>query len=96
LVMLAKSFMDARRQGGYKEWASAISKGGVLSGLVLTTSAVVSGPVWVGLVCGILLAILVEQIGEGEKASKLIEEIIANFKKAVSTGMRESRFSVSH
>ena len=41
--------------------ALAFAKGGALSGIVLTSSAVIAGPAWIGVVCGIVLALAAQR-----------------------------------
>ena len=64
VVMLARSFTKARRTGSYTSWAKALANGGVMSALVLICSSIVAGPVWVGLVVGILVATIANAKGD--------------------------------
>ena len=58
---LAKSFMDARRTGQYGEFVEGLAKGGVGTGMLLATSAIVPGPHVVGIVAGVCTTILVRK-----------------------------------
>jgi hypothetical protein len=54
-------------------WAKAFASGGGLSGLVITSSLVIGGPVWVGVVAGIVASSLLKSQLDRDKFGKIIE-----------------------
>jgi len=62
LASLVKSFSDARRDGNYTEFIEGLTKGGALTGVVIGTSSVVGGPVYVGLLAGICTGIVANKV----------------------------------
>jgi hypothetical protein len=61
LVMLAKAFVEAKNKDEYQQAALGLLKGGLTSGLVLSTGALVGGPVWIGLVAGLCVGAYVQR-----------------------------------
>lgn len=64
LVAAARSFHISRlRHKQSAAIAAAFVEGGFLTGVVVVSGAVISGPVWIGMVAGLLLAILARKAG---------------------------------
>lgn len=61
LVSLAKSFTDARRSNNYSEFVNGLVKGGVGSGVIIGTSAIIGGPVWIGVVSGMCVGVCAQK-----------------------------------
>ncbi|MHA3980703.1 DUF413 domain-containing protein [Halovulum sp. GXIMD14794] len=76
LVCAARAFHQQRKKPqGLRQLAADVASGGALSGVVLATSAVVAGPVWVGMVAGILAAMLLQKAGKSIDAAALMAAI---------------------
>jgi len=85
VVCAARAFHHQRhKHEGVKEWAKSVASGGALSGLVLATSSVVAGPVWVGVVAGILAVIVLKRAGDSAEALRLV----GIFRKTLMNGPR--------
>jgi hypothetical protein len=69
VVALARSFHEARYRKQYGSLASGITKGGAGTGVFLGAISIVSGPAWIGIVVGIVSAVLAQKAYEkGETA----------------------------
>jgi len=76
LVCAARAFHHQRKKpDGLRQWAAGVASGGALSGVVLATSAVVAGPVWVGMVAGILAVMTLKRAGRSVDAAALMAAI---------------------
>jgi len=76
LVCAARAFHHQRKKpDGLRQWAAGVASGGALSGVVLATSAVVAGPVWVGMVAGILAVMTLQRAGKTVDAAALMAVI---------------------
>ncbi|NNU80403.1 macrodomain Ori organization protein MaoP [Halovulum dunhuangense] len=64
IVGAARAMQNKNGEGrNAKRFITAFSEGGLLSGIVVTSSAVIGGPVWIGMVAGILVVMLAKQAG---------------------------------
>ena len=61
LATAAKAFWHPDRNGDYGEIMDGLTKGGIGTGLFLATSALVSGPVWVGIISGLCVGAVVHR-----------------------------------
>jgi len=61
IATAAKAFRQSRDKDEREEAAEGLAKGGVGTGVILATAAVVPGPVWVGLVAGLCVGVVVNQ-----------------------------------
>lgn len=57
LATLAKAFMHAKGKEDYVDALEGLAKGGLGTGAFLATSAAVGGPVWIGMVTGLCVAV---------------------------------------
>lgn len=84
LACLAKSFMDAKHQGtDYKHFVNGLAKGGVGSGLILGTSAVVGGPALVGLIAGMCVGVAAYKTLDTVEVSEISKFLVAFVKEHV-------------
>ena len=83
IVMMARAYVMARKNGGRRAWAEAVVRGGLLSGLVLTTGALVAGPAWVGIVAGAALAMSVEKVSGRSNFSEIAVTVVEAFRRIV-------------
>lgn len=60
LAALAKSYSDAKQKGDFSEFLAGLIKGGIGTGIVLATAAVIGGPAWIGLVAGTCIGAVVQ------------------------------------
>jgi uncharacterized protein YifE (UPF0438 family) len=67
LTVLVASALDFQRnregQINTKEMAMSFVRGGALSGIVMLSSLAIGGPVFVGIICGIILAVMAKEHG---------------------------------
>ena len=56
VAILSKAFIKARHQDNYLKIVDGLAKGGVGTGALLATSALIAGPVWVGMLTGLCVA----------------------------------------
>ncbi|MXU64864.1 hypothetical protein GSH16_05365 [Rhodobacteraceae bacterium KN286] len=63
LVSAAQAYQKSRDAGALTDSMRGVAKGGVLSGIVIATSATVSGPILVGTIAGIVLALMARCAG---------------------------------
>ena len=61
LATAAKAFWHPDRDGDYGEVMDGLTKGGIGTGLFLATSALVPGPVWVGIISGLCVGAVVHR-----------------------------------
>ena len=61
LVTTARAFMRSRDKGDYKEAVAGLAKGGFGTGIFLATSALVSGPAWIGILTGLCIGAVVNR-----------------------------------
>lgn len=85
LVSLAKSFADARRKNKYSDFVNGLTKGGVGTGMFIATATVIGGPVWVGVVSGMCVAVCVH------KAMDKVEviEIVKFVQTTITNGLQK-------
>lgn len=83
LVTLAKSFIDARQEGNYKEFIEGLAQGGVGTGAFLATAAVVGGPVWVGLLVGMCAGVVVHKYMDAIEINQINDFIEKSMKKTI-------------
>lgn len=79
LVMLARSFSQSQGQMTDGEWQRRVAEGAAMSGIVFASSTLIGGPVWVGLIVGMLLAALLRRQGcdvSGQDVGEMIEKIL--------------------
>lgn len=87
LATAAKAFNHTRKKGGYKEAVQGLAKGGFGTGIFLATSALIPGPVWVGLLTGLCVGAVVNRA-----ASKVEISDISNFvKQTVQANLPSAR-----
>ncbi len=72
LVVLARSYTDARGSQSRLDWIEAIAHGGILSCIVLVSSAAIAGPAWIGLATGVVLAMVLSDHGRVVPVSELV------------------------
>jgi hypothetical protein len=60
LACFARAFQTARSTGARSALAVGVVKGGAGSAVLIAASAIVGGPVWVGILAGILASILIQ------------------------------------
>lgn len=70
VVALAKGFAVSGKLDS--TGAASVAEGGLLSGLVMATSAIIAGPVWVGMVGGILLAMFARKLGREVETAEVL------------------------
>jgi len=58
VVVLARAYMKARGKGDYMDIVDGLAKGGIGTGMFLGASAVVGGPVWIGMLSGLCVAMV--------------------------------------
>lgn len=76
LVCLARAYHHNRHSGdSMASVAKSVASGGALSGLVLATSAAITGPVWVGMVASIVVAIAAQKAGKKVDPGKFLAKI---------------------
>ncbi len=74
VVGAARVFHQNRRGGeGAGSFARAFTEGGAISGVVVTTGALVGGPVWIGMVAGIVLAMMLRRARHRVDPARLAE-----------------------
>ena len=61
LSTTAKAFRHSRDKSDYKEVVDGLAKGGFGTGMILATSALVTGPVWVGILTGLCVGAVVNR-----------------------------------
>lgn len=79
LVMLARSFTQSRGMMKDGEWQKRVAEGAAMSGIVFASSSLIGGPVWIGLIVGLLLAALLRRQGSnvsGGDVGQMIERVL--------------------
>ena len=61
-VMLAKAFHDAKSKDQYAEAAIGMSKGGVVTGVVMAVGSLVGGPGWIGLMVALCAGVITSKV----------------------------------
>lgn len=89
LVTLSKSVMEAKRQGGVTDVVNGLTRGGVGTGVFLATSAVVGGPAWIGLLCGMCVASVAQRATEDFDVSEAAAFISTTVRDATGAAPRE-------
>lgn len=90
LVTFSKSVMEANKQGGVSSVISGLTRGGVGTGAFLATSAVVGGPVWIGLLSGMCVASVAQRATDHFDVSEATAFISTTIRNAVGpTGNEE-------
>jgi hypothetical protein len=84
VVALARSFHEARYLKQYGSFTSGILKGGIGTGVFLGAISLVSGPAWIGIMVGIVSAVL------AQKAFEKGEMSVSAFKSSHGSGQRLS------
>jgi len=79
VVALAKAFVASGKVG--TEGVAEVAEGGLLSGLVLATSATLAGPVWIGMVAGILLAMFARKLGREVDAMAVVGRVLGQLQQ---------------
>lgn len=83
IVALARSFQEARYKKEYGSLGRGVLKGGVGTGAFLGAASLVSGPAWIGLMVGIVSAVLAHK--GYEKSEKVFHDVkwsqVAKFTK---------------
>ena len=83
LATAAKAFRRSRDEGNYKEAVDGLAKGGFGTGIFLATSAVVSGPAWIGILTGLCVGAVVNRA-----SSKVhVSEVSDFLKRAVQANL---------
>jgi len=75
LVMAARAYHLTKGSGDQSKWAFALAKGGFLSGLLFSVSAVIGGPAWVGLLAGICVMMLAKRADSPVPAKAVVKFI---------------------
>ena len=83
LAALAKSFTDARREGNYTEFVEGLAKGGVVTGAVIAATAVVGGPVYVGLLAGICTGVVANKVMDNVDGAAIRDFVVVNLKSVM-------------
>lgn len=79
LVMLARSFTQSHGMMKDGEWQTRVAEGAAMSGIVFASSTLIGGPVWIGLIVGMLLAALLRRHGgdvSGEEVGHVVERVL--------------------
>jgi hypothetical protein len=88
VVIVLAAALDFHRHGRpdadqLKELATAFIRGGALSGIVMGTSVAIGGPLWVGLVVGIVLAILARKHAQEIDFQEIAKRIAKQLQNAL-------------
>ena len=88
VVIVLAAALDFHRNGRpdadqLKELATAFIRGGALSGIVMGTSVAIGGPLWVGLVVGIVLAILARKHAQEIDFQEIAKRIAKQLQNAL-------------
>ncbi len=84
LVTLAKAFVDARQEGGYRKVVVGFSKRGVGTGAILATAVAIPGPGWVGIVAGMCVGSVVRKTMNTVEVSQIASFMETSLRKAVA------------
>ncbi len=90
IVIVIAAALDFHRNGrskdeGAKEVRNALIRGGIMSGIVLGTSATIGGPIWVGLLLGIILSILAKKYGQEVDFEQVAKHAVDKIRKSLTT-----------
>lgn len=78
LVTLAKAYVDAEAKQKSKV-AEGTSKGAIFSSIVLGVSAIIGGPIWLGLILGIVIAFVVRKKLSDTELLNGLKEFLGHF-----------------
>lgn len=81
LAVLAKSFTDAKKTGSYAHFLKGLTKGGIGTGTFLITSAVIGGPVWIGLIAGLCIGMVVHKTMDTVEISQVTNFMETSLRK---------------
>ena len=85
LATLAKAFMHAKGKEDYVDALEGLAKGGFGTGAFLATSAAVGGPVWIGMVAGLCVAVAANRVTSRVKLSEVGAYLETAMQSALST-----------
>ncbi len=83
IIAAALEYNKRKNKSDLKKALSALSKGAILSSIVLLSSHIIAGPAWVGIVIGIILVILLRKKIEGIDYNIFITKLFSLYKDSI-------------
>ncbi len=91
LVTLSRSVMKANKQGKLTDVVNGLTRGGIGTGAFLATSAVVGGPVWIGLLSGMCVACVAQRATDHFDVSEATAFISTTIRDAIGSTCKEEK-----